>query len=158
MITMTATSIPDGYSSLTPFLVVADGEAAIDFYTTALGATLVSRMDTPDGKVAHAELQFEDGRLQLSDAMPQIGLAAPEPGPTTTHSTVLYCSDVDSVVARAVDAGAILREEVSTFVTGDRFGSIIDPFGHRWAILTRVEDVSADEQERRLAEWGTANL
>ncbi|MBM9466911.1 VOC family protein [Nakamurella leprariae] len=154
--------VPAGFTSLTPFLVVTDGPAAIDFYCDAFGASVVSRMDGPDGRVQHAELQFEQGRLQLADAMPDFKLVAPEvtPGqdPSVNHSTVLYCGDVDAVVARAQQLGGTVREPVSTFVTGDRFASILDPFGHRWAVMTRVEDVSPEEAERRLAAWAEQAL
>jgi uncharacterized glyoxalase superfamily protein PhnB len=115
-------------------------------------------MDAPDGRIAHAELDFGNGRLQLSDPSSDFGLTAPTGGDPTTHSIVLYCADVDGAMQRATDAGATLREDVSTFVTGDRYGSILDPWGHRWAILTRVEDITAEEEERRLAEWGAENL
>jgi PhnB protein len=151
-------AVPPGYTTLTPFLCVTDGSAAIDFYCQAFGATLVSRMDAPSGGVAHAELDFGNGRLQLADAMPDYGLVAPTGEDAVSHSTCLYLPDVDAVATRAVELGATLREPPSTFVTGDRFASILDPFGHRWAIMTRVEDVSAEEQERRLAEWASAEL
>lgn len=155
---MDVSPIPPGYTTLTPFLVVDGARAAIDFYVAAFGATVVSVMDGPDGTVAHAELDFGDGRLQLSDPNPAFDLVAAPPGPAVSHSTVLYCPDVDAVVARAVEHGATLREEVSTFVTGDRYGSLVDPFGQRWAVLTRVEDVSPEEADRRLAAWGAENL
>lgn len=145
--------VPPGYTSLTPFLVVDGAERAIAFYTRVFGATLVSRNDNPDGTVAHAELDFGHGRLQLSDPSPASGLVAPSGGDTRDHSYVLYCADVDAVWQAAVDAGATAFEEPSTFVTGDRFGAVHDPFGHRWAILTRVEDVSPEEAERRVNEW-----
>ena len=155
---MTVAPIPPGYTSLTPFLVVEGARAAIDFYAAVFGATVVSVMDGPDGSVAHAELDFGHGRLQLADPNPKFDLVAADDGPAVTHSTCLYCPDVDAVVARAVEHGATLREEVSTFVTGDRFGSIVDPFGQRWAVMTRVEDVSKEEADRRLAAWGAQNL
>ena len=155
---MTVTPIPQGYTSLTPFLVIDGAAAAIDFYTSVFGAELVEKMTGPDDAIAHAELDFGTGRLQLSDPNPQYGLAAPEAGDSVTHSMVFYCADVDDVVARAERAGAAIREPVSTFVTGDRFASIVDPFGQRWAVMTRVEEVSAAERERRLAEWGSDNL
>jgi PhnB protein len=155
---MTVAPIPPGYTSLTPFLVVDGARTAIDFYTTVFGATVVSVMDGPDGTVAHAELDLGHGRLQLSDPNPRFGLVAPDGGPAVTHSTCLYCPDVDAVVARAVERGATLREAVSTFVTGDRFGSVVDPFGQRWAVMTRGEDVSKEEADRRLAAWGAENL
>jgi PhnB protein len=159
----TVAPVPPGYTALTPFLCVSDGSAALDFYCRAFGAILVSRMDTPSGGVAHAELDFGNGRLQLADAMPDYGLVAPAARGSggedaVTHSTCLYVPDVDAVTARAVDLGATLREPPSTFVTGDRFASVLDPFGHRWAIMTRVEDVAPEEQERRLSEWASAEL
>ncbi|MDT5402571.1 MAG: PhnB protein, partial [Mycobacterium sp.] len=85
-------------------------------------------------------------------------LEAVEPKDSVTHSMVLYCSDVDAVTIRAQEAGATIREPAQTFVTGDRFASIVDPFGQRWAVMTRVEDVDADERERRLAEWAGQNV
>jgi PhnB protein len=153
--------IPDGYTSLTPFLCIDGAAKAIDFYTAVFGATLIEQMDAGDGTIAHAELDFGRGRLQLSDPNADYGLTAvtrAQGADSVTHSMVLYCPDVDDVVARAKDAGATLREDVQTFVTGDRFASIIDPFGQRWAVMTRVEEVDADERDRRLAEWAKDNV
>jgi PhnB protein len=155
---MTVNPIPAGYTSLTPFLVVDGAAKAIEFYTSVFGAELLERMDAGDGTVAHAELDFGHGRLQLSAPNAEYGLAAVEPAETVTHSVVLYCADVDDVVTRARDAGAVIREDVQTFVTGDRFASIIDPFGQRWAVMTRVEEVDAAERDRRLAEWARDNV
>ncbi len=146
------TGVPRGYTSLTPYLVVEGASAAIDFYTRIFGAKVVSRMDGPGRMVMHAELDFGNGRLQLSDPMPSYGLRAPH-GEGVTGSIVHYVSDVDSVYAAAIAAGAKPFEPVSTFVTGDRFGSLLDPFGHRWAIMTRVEDVPSDVAEQRVKEW-----
>lgn len=155
---MDVSPIPPGYTSLTPFLVVDGAHAAIDFYTEVFGATVVDVMEGPDGTVAHAELDFGHGRLQLSDPNPRFDLVAGPGGTAVSHSTCLYCPDVDAVMARAQERGATVREEASTFVTGDRFGSLLDPFGQRWAVLTRVEDVSREESDRRLAEWASENL
>lgn len=155
---MSVAPIPQGYTSLTPFLVVDGAARAIDFYLSVFGARLIEKMDGPDGTVAHAELDFGTGRLQLSDPNPDYQLAAPERGESVTHSIVLYCSDADDVVTRAEAAGATIREPIQTFVTGDRFASILDPFGQRWAVMTRVEDVDAAERDRRLAEWAKANV
>lgn len=148
---------PAGYTSLTPFLCVSDGGAAIDFYCTVFGATVVSRMDLPDGRVAHAELQLGAGRLQLADVLPEYGLTAPTEGPVT-HSIAIYVPDADATTARAAEHGATIREQPSTFVTGDRFASILDPYGHRWSIMTRVENVSDQEAERRVAEWAASGM
>lgn len=146
---------PAGYTALTPFLVCSPAAAAIDFYVAVFGATVVERMDGPEGTVAHAELDLGAGRLQLGDPDPEYGLVAPDRDRAgDSSSTCLHVPDVDAVFAAAVAAGATVREEPSTFVTGDRFCSIRDPYGHRWAIMTRVEDVPPDEARRRLAEWG----
>ncbi|OHV04365.1 VOC family protein [Mycobacterium talmoniae] len=155
---MTVHPIPPGYTSLTPFLCIEGATAAIEFYTSVFGAELVERMDGPGGTVAHAELDFGHGRLQLSDPQPAYQLAAPATGGVVTHSVALYCPDVDAVVAHAEAAGATIREHPQTFVTGDRFASLLDPFGQRWTVMTRVEDVAPAERDRRLAEWAGQNV
>ena len=96
---------------------------------------------------------ISDGRLTLSDPMEQYGLVAPSGEDAVSASFAVYVSDTDTVVERAVERGATLREPVDTFVSGDRFGSILDPFGVRWAVMTRVEDLSAEESRRRVAAW-----
>ncbi len=145
---------PEGYTALTPYLVTEPASQAIDFYTSVFGAVLVSRMDGEDGSVMHAELQLPLGGLPLSDPMEGYGLVAPDgAGDAVSGSTCIYVPDVDATFAAAVERGATVREEPSTFVTGDRFASVIDPFGHRWAIMARVEDVPDDVAEKRLAEW-----
>jgi PhnB protein len=148
---------PAGYSTLTPFLCVDGGAAAIEFYFAVFGATVVSRMDLADGRVAHAELQLDQGRLQLADPLPDYGLTAPVKGPVT-HSIAIYVPDADATTALAADHGATVREPPSTFVTGDRFASVLDPYGHRWSIMTRVEEVSDAEAEQRVADWAATEL
>jgi uncharacterized glyoxalase superfamily protein PhnB len=155
---MNANPIPEGYTSLTPFLVVDGAAAAIEFYVSVFGAALMEKMAGSNGLIAHAELDFGNGRLQLSDPNPDYGLEAVQGSESVTHSLVLYCLDADTVVARAEEAGATIREALQTFVTGDRFASIVDPFGQRWAVMTRVEEVNAEERDRRLAEWATQNV
>jgi uncharacterized glyoxalase superfamily protein PhnB len=145
--------VPAGYTSLTPFVCVDGAAAAIDFYTSVFGAQVVARNDAPDGTVAHCELEFDSGRLQLSDPAPDHHLLPPSGGDDVHHSTVLYHPDVDAVYAAAVSAGAKGYGEPSTFVTGDRYAALLDPWGHRWAVLTRVEDVDPEEAERRVNEW-----
>lgn len=148
--------IPDGYHSLTPYLAVPDGPKAIEFYQSVFGAEVISRQDMPDGRVGQAELKFGNSMLQLSDQMPQIGLRAPN-GEWVHSSLVHYVPDVDATFAKAVEAGATPVEQVQTFMTGDRYGTVVDPFGHRWAILTKVEDVSREEADRRVKEWLASN-
>ncbi|OMB84979.1 VOC family protein [Mycolicibacterium conceptionense] len=150
---MSVTPIPQGYTSLTPFICVDGAAEAITFYQNVFGAEVVERMDGPDGTVAHAELDFGTGRLQLGDPQEAYQITAPAPGAAPTHSIGFYCPDVDDVVARAEEAGATIREPAQTFVTGDRFASVLDPFGQRWTVMTRVEDLTPAERERRVAEW-----
>ncbi len=148
---------PHGFTSLTPFIAVVDAAAAIAFYTRAFGAVLVDRTDMPgpDGTpvVVHATLDLGNGRLQVGEVNPAFHLVAPPEGDDACYSLGLYVPDVDEVVARAVAAGATVREPVSTFVSGDRFGSIRDPFGVRWSVMTRVEDLTEEQSNARVAEW-----
>ena len=146
--------VPAGYTTLTPYLCCDGADAAIAFYCDVFGATVVSRMDTPDGtSVAHCELQLPSGRLQLSDPVPEHHLVAPSGGDDVSRSLVAYVPDVDAVHDAAVARGAKSYGEPEQFVTGDRYAALLDPFGHRWAIMTRVEEVEAGEAERRVAEW-----
>lgn len=138
-------------TSLTPHIVVENAEAAIVFYRDVLGARIgaVTRFGAT---IAHAVLHFDAGMLTLSDPMPVNGLAAPDPN-RTTYSMALYVCDVDETAAKAVAAGARLVEPPATFVNGDRFAVIVDPFGVRWPLMTRVEDLSPEESAARVAEW-----
>ena len=145
--------VPAGYSTLTPFFCVDGAAAAIDFYCAVLGATVVSRFDGPDGRVAHAELQLAHGRLQVSDPAPDHHLVARDVRDEVSNSTVAYLPDVDAAHARAAELGAKSYGAPETFVTGDRFVAILDPWGHRWALMTRVEDVDPAEAERRVSDW-----
>lgn len=159
----TTHGVPHGHSSLTPFLAIPDAAAAIEFCTRVFGARLVARTDAPgpDGApiVAHAELEFDTGRLQLGDPNPAYGLIA-QPGgdDQTCYSMGLYRPDVDAVLARAVASGATVREPATTFVSGDRYCSLLDPFGVRWSVMTRVEDLSDEESAARVAEWAKSTF
>ncbi len=148
----TSHGIPHGYTSLTPFLVVPRAREAIEFYRDVFGARVVDVTEM-GGVVAHAVLDFGSGHLQLGEPLPDYHLVPPPAGDDDCFSLGLYCEDADAVVARAEQAGATVREPLMTFVSGDRFASIRDPFGVRWSIMTRVEDLSEEESARRVAEW-----
>lgn len=150
--TYTVNGVPRGVTSLTPFLAIPDARGAIDFYRDVFGARVVDVTEM-GGSVAHAVLDFGNGQLQLGEPVPDYHLVPPPPGDDDCYSIGLYCADVDAVVAKAEAAGATVREPVTTFVSGDRFASIRDPFGIRWSIMTRVEDISEQESARRVAEW-----
>ena len=148
----TTGGIPHGFTSLTPFLAIEGAGQAVAFYRDALGARVVDVTEI-DGVVVHAELDFGNGRLQLGEPTPDYGLTPPPAGEAACYSIGLYCPDVDELVARAVQAGATVREGTTTFVSGDRYASITDPFGVRWTIMTRVEDLSEAESARRVTAW-----
>lgn len=143
---------PRGASSITPFIAIPDARSAIAFYRDVFGARVVDVTEM-GGVVAHAVLDFGHGLLQLGEPMPDYHLVAPPSGDDDCYSLGLYVPDVDAVVAAAEAAGAVIREPVADFVSGDRYASIRDPFGVRWSILTRVEDLSEEESARRVAEW-----
>jgi len=153
----TVNGTPRSATSLTPFLVVEPAEKAIAFYTEVFDARLVDRTDMPgpDGRtiVAHAVLDLGQGQLQLGDPNPAFHLVPKPAGEDDCYSLGLYRPDVDAVVERAVAKGATVREPATSFVSGDRYASIRDPFGVRWSVMTRVEDLSDEESAARVAEW-----
>ena len=146
-----AKPIPDGYPRLSPSLAIDGAGAAIDFYSKVLGATVRMRMDTPDGKVGHAELQFGDSVVMLADEFPDMGNLGPKSVGGTPVTLMLYVEDVDAVYARALEAGAKELRPVADQFYGDRSGGFEDPFGHRWFVATHIEDVPDDELARRAA-------
>ncbi len=152
----TTNGIPHGASSLTPFLAIPDARGAIEFYRDVFGVRVVDVTEM-GGHVAHAVLDFGNGMLQLGEPAPDYHLVAPPAGEDDCYSLGLYCSDADALVAKAEAAGATVREPLTTFVSGDRFASIRDPFGVRWSVMTRVEDLSEEESARRVAEWAKQN-
>ncbi|HXM56460.1 MAG TPA: VOC family protein [Candidatus Dormibacteraeota bacterium] len=154
---MAVNPIPEGFHSLTPSITVNDAAAAIEFYKRAFGAVELSRATAPDGKrVWHAEVQIGDSRLMLSDAFPEQGGHAPDPSGAVGFAIWLYVPDVDTVVQRAVEAGARVTMPVADQFWGDRFGGLIDPFGHNWAVATRRENVSEEEARKRAEQFSAA--
>lgn len=143
--------IPKGYNSITPYLVIKGADQAIEYYKKVFGAEELFRMDGPDGKVGHAELQIGNARIMLAEENPKMGQG--HVGATSSASSpvslYLYIPDVDRVVERAVAEGAKLLKPVQTQFYGDRSGFIQDPFGHLWGVATHVEDVAPQELEER---------
>ncbi len=150
--TYTTDGRPNSATSLTPFLAIPGAKQAIDFYRDVFGARVVDVTEF-GGVVAHADLDFGLGLLQLGEPSPDYHLVPSPAGDDDCYSMGLYVSDVDAVVEKAVAAGATVREAPAPFVSGDRFASIRDPFGVRWSVMTRVEDISDEESSRRVAEW-----
>ena len=148
---MTVKAIPDGYHSVTPYLIVKGASRAIDFYQKALGAQEIMRFPGPNNTVMHAELQIGDSRIMLADE----GEGGPYRGPQTLGGTpvslMVYVEDVDKTFNQALSAGAKEIRAVQDQFYGDRSGNLIDPFGHVWTIATHKEDLSMDEIEQRMS-------
>ncbi len=146
--------IPEGYHSVTPYLIIKGASAAIDFYKKAFGATELFRMPDPSGKgVAHAEIKIGDSPIMLADEQPQI-YRSPQSLGGTPVSLMLYVEDVDTVFPRAVAAGAKVVKPIADQFYGDRSGTLHDPFGHLWTIATHKKDVSSEEM---MAHMGSTN-
>ena len=148
----TADGTPHGFTSITPFLAIDGADRALRFYRDVFGARIVDSVEM-EGAIVHAELDFGHGRLQIGEPSALSGLVATPSAEPVCYSIGLYCPDVDATVDRATTAGATLLEPLDTFVSGDRFASIRDPFGVRWAVMTRVEDLSEEESTARVAAW-----
>ncbi|MCG8456450.1 MAG: VOC family protein [Holophagales bacterium] len=139
--------IPEGFHTVTPYLIVDGAEAAIDFYARAFGAELKDRHLTPDGKVMYASLRIGDSHIMLNDAFPEYGSRDPKGIGGTAVTIHLFVEDADTVFAKAEAAGAEVLFPIQEMFWGDRFGKVKDPFGHEWSIATRVKDLSSEEIE-----------
>lgn len=148
---MAVKPIPDGYHSVTPYLIIRGAARALDFYTRAFGATEVVRMDGPGGTIGHAEVKIGDSMVMLADESPMADGKSPDALGGTAVQLMIYVDDVDTVFPQALAAGATETRPLKDQFYGDRSGSLKDPFGHCWTIATHKEDVAPDEMERRMA-------
>ncbi|MEO7556372.1 MAG: VOC family protein [Acidimicrobiales bacterium] len=146
---MAVKPIPDGYPRVTPYLIVEGAADAIEFYTRVLGAEERVRMPGPGGRVGHAELELGDSVVMLADAFPDMGIRDPKAIGGTPVSLAVYVEDAGRTFADAIAAGAIEVEPVEDKFYGDRVGQFEDPFGHRWSVMTHIEDMSPEEMARR---------
>jgi PhnB protein len=143
---MPVKAIPEGYHSVTPYLIIKGAAAAIDFYKNAFGASEVFRMPDARGKlIGHAEIKIGDSHIMLADEYPDMGYRSPQSLGGTPVSILLYVDDVDTTIPRAVAAGAKLVQPIKDQFYGDRSGTLHDPFGHVWTVATHKKDVSPDE-------------
>jgi len=149
---MAVKAIPQGFHTVTPGLTCRNAAQAIELYKKAFGATERGRMASPDGKIMHAELQIGDSMVFLADEKPGMS-AAPAKGAPPSQSLYVYVEDVDSVYKQAVAAGCEEGMPITDMFWGDRFGKVIDPFGHHWNLATHIEDVAPAEMKRRGDEW-----
>lgn len=141
--------IPEGFHTVTPYLVVRDAAGAIDFYKQAFGAEELFRLEGPPGKVGHAELKIGDSIIMLSDEMEGGNCRSPQSLGGTAVNIFLYVKDVDEVFSQAVSAGATVVMPLEDMFWGDRYGQVTDPFGHSWALATHKEDIPPEELQKR---------
>jgi len=147
---MAVKAIPDGYYSLTPYIYVKGAREAMAFYAKAFGATEVLSMPGPGGSIMHAEMQVGNARFMLGDENLERGARSAQTLGGSAGAIMIYTEDVDAMVKAAADAGAKVLMPVQDMFWGDRYGMILDPFGHQWSIATHKEDVSAEEMGKRM--------
>ncbi len=150
---MAANSIPAGYTPLTPYLYVGSAAEAMAFYAKAFGATEVLKLTTPDGGIAHAEMDFFGAKVMFADENPAWGNKSPKTLGGTSAGFALYVDDCDAVFAWAVAAGATVKMPVADQFYGDRSGSVTDPFGHVWTVATHQKDMTPAEMQAAMDEW-----
>lgn len=150
---MAVPTTPAGYHTVTPYLIAKDAHAAIAFYQAAFGAVETCKLTMPDGGICHAEIQIGDAKIMLGEECPQWGSKSPLSLGGTPTGFCIYVPDADAAVAQALSAGAKVERPVQDQFWGDRTGTVIDPFGHKWTLATHVEDVSPADMQKRLNAW-----
>jgi PhnB protein len=145
-----AKPIPDGYHSVTPYLIIDGAAEAIAYYQKAFGAIELFRMPAPDGKIGHAEIKIGDSPIMLADEFPEMGYKSPRSLSGSPVSIMIYVADVGTVFNQAVAAGGKEQRPVKDQFYGDRSGTLEDPFGHVWHVATHKEDVTPEEMEKRM--------
>lgn len=148
---MSAKPIPEGYSTATPYLCIQGAVAALDFYKRAFGAKEIFRLEMPDGRLGHGEIEIGNSRIMLADEFPEMNFRSPKAFGGSSVQILLYVEDVDAFAAKAVAAGLKTTRKIADQFYGDRSGCFEDPFGHTWTIATHREDVSLEEMKRRMA-------
>ncbi|MGO9567002.1 MAG: VOC family protein [Desulfomonilaceae bacterium] len=141
--------IPEGFHTVTPYLVVSDAAGAIDFYKQAFGAEELFRLEGPPGKIGHAEIKIGDSIIMLADEMESGNCRSPQSLGGTAVNILLYVKDVDHVFNQAVSAGAKVAMPLDDMFWGDRYGQVTDPFGHSWSLATHKEDIPQEELQKR---------
>jgi PhnB protein len=142
--------IPEGYHSVTPYLIIDGAARAIDYYKKAFGATELFRMEH-EGKIGHAEIKIGDSPIMLADEQPSMGYVSPKAIGGTPVSLMIYVEDVDKIYKQAIASGGLELKELQDQFYGDRSGTLKDPFGHIWTVATHKEDVTPEEMDKRIA-------
>jgi PhnB protein len=146
---MAVKPVPDGYHTVTPYLIVSNAARALEFYKHAFGATELMRMSAPNGKVGHAEIRIGDSPIMLADEFPEMGARSPQSLGGSPVSILLYVDNVDALFRQALAAGGKEQRPLKDQFYGDRSGTLVDPFGHVWTLATHKEDLSPEEMHRR---------
>jgi PhnB protein len=141
--------IPEGFHTVTPYLVIRDAAGAIEFYKQAFGAEELFRIEGPPGKIGHAEIKIGDSIIMLSDEYPGGNCRSPQSLGGTPVNILLYVKDVDQAFNQAVSAGAKVDMPLADMFWGDRYGQVTDPYGHSWSLATHKEDVPPEELQQR---------
>jgi PhnB protein len=147
---MAVKPIPDGYHTVTPYIICKGAAKALDFYKAAFGAAEIMRHEM-GGMIGHAEVRIGDSIVMLADEFPQMGAVSPKTLGGTPCGLCIYLNDVDAAVDKAVKAGCTVERPLQNQFYGDRSATLLDPFGHKWTLTTHVEDVSPEEMKRRMA-------
>jgi PhnB protein len=148
--------IPEGYHSLTPYLIIDGAAQALDYYKKAFGATELFRMERGE-KIGHAEMKIGDSPFMLSDEHPEMGFRGPKALGGSPVGLMIYVDDVDVVFKQAIEAGGVETRAIEDQFYGDRSGTLTDPFGHVWTVATHKEDVTPEEMDKRLAAMAAGN-
>jgi PhnB protein len=146
--------IPEGYHSVTPYLICDGAAQAIEFYKKAFGAVEVARMAMPNGKLGHAEIKIGDSFIMLADESPEAGVRSPKSYGGSPISVLLYVENVDAVAGQAVSAGGKITRPLKDEFYGDRTATVVDPFGHTWYIHTHIKDVTPEEMKKAMQAAG----
>jgi PhnB protein len=146
-------AIPEGYHVVTPYLTLRNAAQAIEFYKSAFGAEQTVRMDSPDGKVMHAEIRIGDSVVMLGEESPEMGNHSPETLGGSTAGLMIYSENVDQAFERAIKAGAKAVMPPTEMFWGDRYARLTDPFGHKWSLGQHIRDVSPEEMAKAQEEW-----
>ncbi len=137
--------IPEGFHTPTPHIVVKNADEALDFYANAFGAVVEGVLRSPDGKVMHAAVRIGDSKLLLNDEFPQWGVVGPETLEGTPVTIHMYCANVDAAWERARKAGCRVGMDLQNTFWGDRYGMLLDPFGHHWSLAQRIENLTVEQ-------------
>ena len=150
---MAVKPIPDGYHTVTPYIIVKGAAEALAFYAKAFGAKEILRMPMPDGSIAHAEFKIGDSPIMIGEENPQWGAKSPKSLGGTPFGMCIYVADCDAAFKQAVAAGATVERPVVDQFYGDRSGTVVDPYGHKWTIATHKVDMTPDQMQKAMSEW-----